>query len=68
MAKKHLRRATSRNRIKRLIRESFRHHQQELRGLDIVVLVKPGLDAVDNRTLLDALERHWKRLRGRAAG
>ena len=68
MAKKHLRRATSRNRIKRLIRESFRHHQHELRGLDIVVLVKPGLDAVDNRTLLDALERHWRRLARGAVG
>ncbi len=61
IAKKHLRRATSRNRIKRLIRESFRQHQSLLQGLDLVVLARPGLDQVDNRTLLQSLERHWQR-------
>jgi len=66
VAKKHLRRAVARNRIKRLIRESFRHHRQALAGLDLVVLVKPGIDAADNRSLHASLARHWKRLQAAA--
>jgi len=41
--KRQLKRAVDRNRIKRLIRESFRQHQAQLRGLDIVVLVRHGI-------------------------
>ena len=62
VAKKHLKRAVDRNRIKRLVRESFRQQRDLLKGLDIVVLVKPGIETADNRTLLDALDRHWQRL------
>ena len=67
MAKKHLRRAVQRNRIKRLVRESFRRHRSELAGLDIVVLVRPGIAEADNTTLLAALDHHWERLRRDAA-
>lgn len=62
MAKKRLKRAVDRNRIKRLVRESFRQHRSGLAGLDIVVLVKPGIERADNRTLLQALRKHWQRL------
>ncbi len=62
VSKKRLKRATDRNRIKRLIRESFRHNQQQLAGLDLVVMVKPGLERVNNRTLLEALQQHWRRI------
>ncbi len=62
VAKKHVRRAVDRNRIKRLLRESFRHHQQQLKGLDLVVLVKPGIHKADNTALFLSLEKHWKRL------
>ncbi|WP_456417870.1 ribonuclease P protein component [Thiolapillus sp.] len=62
VAKKHVRRAVDRNRIKRLLRESFRHHQQQLQGLDLVVLVKPGIHKADNAALFRSLEKHWKRL------
>ncbi|WP_456445188.1 ribonuclease P protein component [Thiolapillus sp.] len=62
VAKKHVRRAVDRNRIKRLVRESFRRHRQALKGLDLVVLVKPGIQNADNRTLLASLQTHWQRL------
>ncbi|WP_293645056.1 ribonuclease P protein component [Thiolapillus sp.] len=62
VAKKHVRRAVDRNRIKRLLRESFRRHQQYLKGYDLVVLVKPGIHKADNLTLFSSLEKHWKRL------
>lgn len=42
VAKKHLKRAVDRNRFKRLVRESFRSHQEQLAGLDVVVLARNG--------------------------
>jgi len=62
VAKKHVRRAVDRNRIKRVLRESFRRHQQRLKGLDLVVLVKPGIHKADNKALFASLEKHWQDL------
>jgi ribonuclease P protein component len=62
IAKKRVSLAVKRNRIKRLIRESFRHHQSSLAGIDVVVLAKNEIDKINNRTLLDSLARHWLKL------
>jgi len=62
IAKKRVLLAVKRNRIKRLIRESFRHHQFSLAGIDAVVLARNGIDQINNRTLLDSLARHWLKL------
>lgn len=40
VAKRNVRLAVARNKIKRLVRESFRQEQQRLQGLDIVVVIK----------------------------
>jgi len=61
ISKKHCRKATARNRIKRAIRESFRHRQQHLAGLDVVVINQPAAALASNRALADSLERHWQR-------
>ena len=61
ISKKHCRKATARNRIKRVIRESFRHHQRQLAGLDIVVINQPAATMAENGTMNDSLERHWRR-------
>lgn len=53
--------AVARNRIKRIVRESFRRHQQELASLDCVVLGRAGLAEQDNALLFASLERHWRR-------
>jgi len=63
ISKKHCRRATARNRIKRLIRESFRQQQAELAGLDIVVMNQPAAANASNRQVFDSLESHWQRCR-----
>jgi ribonuclease P protein component len=62
IAKKTVKRAVDRNRVKRLIRESFRHHQLSLAGFDCVILAKSGIVQVDNHTLLHSLAKHWQQI------
>lgn len=63
ISKKQVRLSVTRNRIKRLIRESFRNNKQCLAGLDIVVLAKSRANKVDNRVLLQSLAKHWQSLK-----
>jgi ribonuclease P protein component len=63
ISKKHCRRATGRNRLKRLVRESFRRHAAELEGLDIVVLGQPEASRADNKEIFSSLATHWQRTR-----
>lgn len=62
IAKKHVRLAVQRNRIKRQLRESFRSHQHALIGLDIVALARPGLGKLDNAQLRATIDAQWQRL------
>lgn len=59
VAKKQLKRAVARNRFKRLTRESFRHHLDVLKDLDIVVVARAGAERKSNRELLDLLAKNW---------
>ncbi|MBT8091287.1 MAG: ribonuclease P protein component [Gammaproteobacteria bacterium] len=63
ISKKHCRQATKRNRIKRIIRESFREQQSSLEGLDIVVINQPPAATASNRQVFRSLENHWRRCR-----
>ena len=66
IAKKNVRHAVQRNRIKRIIRDTFRLNQQSLAGLDIVVLARRGIDQLDNPTLQQLFNDLWKQLQKRA--
>lgn len=62
ITRKVVRSAVVRNRIKRLVRESFRHHQHSLPGVDIVVLARPKLEQQNNAVLFDSMSQHWHKL------
>lgn len=65
VSKKNVRKAHDRNRVKRLIRESFRLNQHNLPNIDIVVVVKPGLDKQSNQEIFKLLDKLWKKLTSR---
>ena len=54
-------RAVDRHRLKRRIRESFRHNVAQLRGLDIVVIGSSGVEKMQSKTLGETLARQWER-------
>ena len=58
-------RAVDRNRIKRVVRESFRHHQAGLESVDLVIIAKPAARDADREQLFQALDQQWRRLRRR---
>jgi ribonuclease P protein component len=62
ISKRIIKTAVGRNRVKRLVRESFRHHQQALSGLDIVVLNRKSAPQANNPELTQALQIHWQRI------
>lgn len=60
VAKKHLKLATDRNKLKRIIRESFRKHKSVLANIDIVVLSRADVARRESTAISAALERHWQ--------
>ncbi|WP_319004912.1 ribonuclease P protein component [Microbulbifer aggregans] len=66
IAKKHVRHACNRNRIKRIARETFRLQQQQLFPLDAVVLARPGAGELDKAELAKVLQKLWRKLDQRA--
>lgn len=62
IAKKNIRLACQRNRIKRIVRESFRHQQDYLGGIDVIVLARRNLDQLSNPEIFQLLQKQWRRL------
>ena len=61
------RKAVGRNRIKRVVRESFRRwcaRRAELENgfVDVVVLPRHGTNTICNEQLTHSLDRHWSRV------
>ncbi|UEX78055.1 ribonuclease P protein component [Sediminicurvatus halobius] len=61
-------RAVDRNRLKRLVRESFRAQRAALPAVDAVVMARPAARHAGNAELAAALDRLWRRMAQRCAG
>ena len=61
ISKKSLKTATERNRVKRVVRESFRARTVDVGGFDVVVVGR-SLEGCDNARLRESLDQHWIRL------
>ncbi|GGY61611.1 ribonuclease P protein component [Marinobacter zhanjiangensis] len=66
-SKRNLKHAVQRNRVKRLVRETFRHHN-DLGSLDIVVLGRQNLASQDNQALHRSLDGLWQKLARKSPG
>jgi ribonuclease P protein component len=52
--------AVVRNHLKRLTRESFRHHQHLLPSVDVTVAAREAAKRAPANALRASLEKHWK--------
>jgi ribonuclease P protein component len=55
--------AVQRNRVRRVIRESFRQHKDALKGLDIIILMRSKCTPLDNNVLREDIDRLWQTLK-----
>ncbi|MGQ3890836.1 ribonuclease P protein component [Legionella sp. CNM-4043-24] len=60
LSKKMVARSNQRNRLKRLIRESFRTHS--LPAMDFIFLARQGAAKVENKLIIANLSKIWARL------
>lgn len=54
--------AVERNRVRRLIREYFRLHRQELPAMDLFVTARDGAKTASNAEIRASLERLWQEI------
>jgi ribonuclease P protein component len=59
--------AVRRNRVKRLVRETFRVTQQELPSVDLVVNARPGAGQASTTALRASVLALWDKVRQRCA-
>lgn len=62
LAKKRVRKAVNRNKLKRLFREHFRTNKDKLPNIDVVYIGKSGLDEMTNEEVVDLVKGLYRTL------
>lgn len=60
VSKRVMRLAVDRNRVRRIIRESFRQHMAGIGAFDVVVMVIKVVGKADSKLLRDEIDKVWK--------
>ena len=71
VSRKTCKKAVQRNRLKRVIRESFSHHCEQMAaggGFDLVVLPTAQAASICNKKLAESLQEHWLKAQGMTSG
>ena len=66
MGKRHINKASVRNVIKRLVRETFRKNIRS-ESFDVLFLVRSDLTGISKKELTESLEDGWKRLKNKCS-
>ena len=62
VSKRVAKRAVSRNRIKRAVRESFRANKTRLEGIDVIILLRQINGTVSKAELRGVIDQLWEKL------
>lgn len=62
ISKKCAKRAVDRNRLKRIMRETFRHSTTTLPAVDMVVMCRPTILKLDNTAVRKQIEIQWSHI------
>ncbi len=60
VSKRFVRKAVSRQLLKRLVRESFRHHQAQLAGFDVLVMPQKACDQQTKPIFRQEVDNAWR--------
>ena len=67
IARKQIKRAVDRNRLKRLARETFRKQRKQLPNRDVVVMVRSKILTLTTTELNSRFNRQWQKVIDRCA-
>jgi ribonuclease P protein component len=67
ISKKRVKLAKDRNRLKRVVREYFRHHCTDLPNIDIIIVAKSGIADLSNKEIYECMDNLWRKLKKRCA-
>lgn len=62
ITKRSVRNAVDRNRLRRIIKESFRLHQYVVSGYDVLIIASKDINQLTNKELTQCLAKQWQRL------